>query len=524
MKAFKLSNVFTVVVFILTNAVFFEAQATCSGNQTKEACVANKISAARSGLCNIRNFSGTDTYGQQRNCIESQRDIAQEECGECTSQSDLDSARSRCDGLYTGYNDATKKTRQECAKSGVASINACIEATNRCTGMYAGISNSNDTSNPFAGLINLMTPTVSTGTSTDCTLEEDADKKQQKADKIQQMRDEQQDSVTAQAELDGQIADKQKEVSEEIRKNKDEIQQSMRDLDKEDREKFAAIQKAMLESKKKKFKNLISINKTNTEIANLEFAQQQTNIEFSESKIARKCYDKVMEIKNKLVPQAAPAVPGQPPAPPAKSFTLKEAQRIKQQLRDEESDCLKTERLSRTAQLKGKIDRRQELTDSISQANQDIADDDAAIKLDQDDYDKFKASMAAEKQSKLDSQTQMEANLNASLTAFQALVAKKKAALDAKIANREKAIQELIAAKAEQKQRYSEVAASLGDRSDSLSNFKSVCCPTSGSRRSSTGGSSNINYTDPNCEQFTGSSGPSLTDPYDAGGGVGGQN
>ena len=321
--------------------------------------------------------------------------------------------------------------------------------------------------------------------SSECTIDEEADKKQQTADRIQSLRDEQQDAVTKQAEFDGEIADKQKEINEEIRKSKDEIQQSARDLDKEDREKFTSIQKALLESKKKKFKNLIAINKTNTEIANLEFAQQQVNIEFSESKVARKCYDKVLEIKNKLVPQAAPPVPGQPPAPnPARNFTLKEAQRIKQILRSEEDDCLKTERLSRAAQLKGKLDRRQELTDQISQANQDIADDDAAIKLDQDEYDKFKASLSDEKKSKLDSQTQMETNLNNSLAQFQALVDKKKASQQARITSREELIQKLLTEKTAQKQRYAEVSASLFGRQESLQTFLDNCCGSNISRTS----------------------------------------
>lgn len=542
MKAFKLSNVFTVVGFVLATVSAFEAKAVaCGGGNyaSKEACISSKTSNSRSSCTTEANNSRTQNpTGPSftellNNCIAGRREEAESSCGACPSQSDNSAAQSRCESLLSSYNDTSRKTREECARSGVASINACIEAANRCTGSFAGISNSTDSNNPLAAAMNLLSISNTIGStpasSSDCTLEEDADKKQQKADRIQSLRDEQQDSVTAQAELDGEIADKQKEVNEEIRKNKDEIQQSMRDLDKEDREKFADIQKKLLESKKKKFKNMISINKTNTEIANLEFAQQQINIEFGESKIARKCFEKVMEIKNKLVPQAAPPVPGQPAVPPARNFSLKEAQRIKQQLRDEESDCLRTERLSRSAQLKGKIDRRQELTDTISQANQDIADEDAAIKLDQEDYDKFKASLSTEKQQKLESQTQMEANLNASLTAFEALVAKKKAALDAKIASREALIQQLLLAKTEQRQRYSEVSASLGDREESLGNFRSTCCndPNSRSRstsRSGTGSSTTTSYYDAaNCTRLQSNSGPSILDPFGLGTGGNGQ-
>lgn len=502
MSSFKVSKFFTVVSLVVMGFIQLTAEA-----KTYAQCVAD---------CNSR----IPTTGNTQDAAYSNAVRRADECkaDECAP---IRETQTECKGLLSSYQEKNQKTAEECAKSEQASVPACIAAANAC-GQAPGISSSagGDSGNAISNIIGLLSSANSVQSSDPdseaCTIADEESRQDEITNRIQTLRDEQQDSVTKQADLDGEISDKEKEIKEEIRKEKDNIQQSLRDLKKEEREKFSSIQKGKLEAKKKKFRNLSAINKKNTEIANLEFAQQQINIEFSESKVARKCFAKTMALKDVLTGQA-PAAGAAPGAakPPTRRISLKESSQIKKQLREEEDDCLKTERLSRSAQLKGKLDRREELSGEVDDLLRENTDEDAAIKLDEDEFEKFKLSVADEEKSKLDSQVQLESNLNTSLAQFKTLVDRKKASLDVKVNSRNETIEKLLLAKQSRKKRYSEVSASLFTRAESLDSYLGTCCqPTI----SSTG--RRVQPTDPNCRRLRSDSRSNQLDPVSTGTGV----
>ena len=301
-------------------------------------------------------------------------------------------------------------------------------------------------------------------------------RKERIEDQISRLQEQNQDSVTKQAELDDDFSKRQEETEEKIREAEEDVEKKKIERQTKIQEENTRIQKAVLTSQKKQFDNLQNINKKNVEIANMQFATQQINIQSSDLRMNQACSKKVEDLQASLMlEKPLPGAPANTP-PKKRKLTAKDAQKIKQTLKQEETTCLQLAALERTAQLKGLFDKRTLLqadVDTLTRANEDEA---KSIEIEKKAFEELKVTMDKEEQTDAENKFKKLNTLSASLARFKETIDKKKKSQVDRIALREQQIQRLILSKNDVVVKELNVDSKLRNAGRTRTSFTSRCC------------------------------------------------
>lgn len=519
MSSLKIVNLFTYVVLLLSAVSFWPELAhsaiTCTapaglsvGGITRTTNCGNRFNG------NPNSISLCDQYVQ---CLVEKKEEEDRERGLRDAQD------GECDSLYDRSLDQMQDAERECGRANWGSFSACQSRAASCGASLALDQGANEDS-MTQGVQNLMGAWMMTqgmqngGTQNSmCTIVDQKatqDKRDRIEEQIARLQEQNQDSVTKQADLDDDFSKRQEETEEKIREAEEDVEKKKIERQTKIQEENTRIQKAILTSQKKQFDNLQNINKKNIEIANLQFAQQQINIESSDLRMNKTCRDKVMALQKVLTTEPAPAMGGNARTgiTVAKKMTIKEAQKIKQDLKLEETTCLQVESLKRTAQLKGLFDKRAGLqaeVDTLTRGNEDEA---KSIEIEKKSFEELKVTMEAEEKTDAENKFKKLNTLSASLARFKETIDKKKKSQVDRIALREQQIQRLILSKNEVVVKELDVNSKLQNAGRTRQSFRDRCC--SGMRgarytRSASSSSSRTtssSYTHPSCDTASSSS------------------
>jgi chromosome segregation ATPase len=193
-----------------------------------------------------------------------------------------------------------------------------------------------------------------------------------------------------------------------------------------------------------------------------------------------------------------------------KKMNIKEAQKIKQDLKLEETTCLQVESLKRTAQLKGLFDKRAGLqaeVDTLTRGNEDEA---KSIEIEKKSFEDLKITMEAEEKADAENKFKKLNTVSASLARFKETIDKKKKSLVDRIALREQQIQRLVLSKNEVVVKELDVNSKLQNAGRTRQSFRDRCCSgMRGSRYTRTSSSTRTtssSYTHPSCATESSSS------------------
>jgi hypothetical protein len=502
MNSLKLVNLFTYVILLFSAVSFWP-------NQAEANCGANPLGVTKYTDC-VSEYREADP--NRAVCSRYKTCLTRLEEETNRRDNDMRAQDSECDGLYDRSLNEMQEAERECGRAGWGGFSACQSRANSC-GAALSLDQGGSEDSMTQGIQNLMgmwmmTQGMQNGNMQNgmCTIV-DQNATQQKRERIDEqiarLQEQNQDSVTKQAELDDEFSKRQEETEEKIREAEEDVEKKKIERQTKIQEENARIQKAILTSQKKQFDNLQNINKKNIEIANLQFAQQQINIESSDLRMSKTCRDKVLLLQKTLTTEAPP--PGSPANTPTKQkkMTIKEAQKIKQDLKLEETTCLQVESLKRTAQLKGLFDKRAGLqaeVDTLTRSNEDEA---KSIEIEKKSFEDLKATMEKEEQTDAENKFKKLNTLSASLARFKETIDKKKKSQVDRIALREQQIQRLILSKNEVVVKELDVNSKLQNAGRTRQSFRDRCCSgMRGSRYTRTASSTRTtssSYIHPSC-------------------------
>ena len=485
----KALNCLTVVMVMLTGVDVFAASYT-----SKEQCTA-QIQADETKVCRddrdlklksaTSEAERTSIYRAYDDCRSDIQSKIANTCGDLDSKADL---TTECKSLYQAYRTQEKETGAQCSKYGQGTIQQCTSTAQMCNQyMDIGGNDPDQVVNAMMGLTSSIgAMMVGGGAGSGCMIEDDSSlqsKRDQYDREIERLKEQNADAVTQKTDLDEKLEQKKDEVTQKIQDLDDEVNKKKIERQSKLQEQANQIQKDELKSQTKKFENLAKINKLNTEIANLQFAQQQVAIEFADSRITEGCTTKVEKMKGQLTgelpPEGAPS--GAKPVP--KKFSVGEMSKLKKKLQDELDTCMKSETLKRSAQLKGIIDKRMDLQAQIDTYNRAIEDEDKAVNLAKQQLEQLRAQMTTEEQNDLDSKLKKQNSLAQSVAAYGENVAKKKIALDQKVAARLEQIKKIEAKKNNLKEKYANVNSTLMARRSAQNDYITKCCGRSATKK-----------------------------------------
>ena len=485
MKAITLVKSFTVVLIFLAGVV---AQAVNAPERTKEQCRLDVTTRERNNPANESNCKAPEvtdtpagkeqkypTPGAVADCIQRKlKEAIDDECSDLLSQKEINGT---CDSKFDAYQSKLETTNEECGKANGGNLVSCTAAANAC-GLAAS---SVDDGAGLSGLLGQLMGGGSGGGSSGgtCTLQDDTleDRKSAIDDQIQRLEDDKVDSVTKQAELDDDLNKKKTEVNEKVSDLEAEFRKADTEKKTQSQQEAADLQKKILASNKTIRDNLAKVADKNVEIANLSFGIQQIMIESSNLAVNKTCTDKYNAGFN-----AAYAIVTGPDGKKTKpKYTMKENSKIKADLRLIQSQCLQAEGLKRDAQLKGIADKRRLLLVEVDTYMKSNEDEQKSIGLDRKALDDKEKLLAEDQKKALDEKNKKLDDLSKSVADFADVVARKKKALDAKIANRDKQIATLVTKKANLKPKFSGVASSIQNSRSSAKAYLRACCKGSGS-------------------------------------------
>ena len=488
MNSLKVVNLFTYVVLFFSAVSFWpeiSSAQSSRGTENREDCTARKVRELSAGC------SSRPTDDAKLKCRELARSNAEEECSIYRSRSEEQARNGECNSLYERVLSEAEEAEAECGKAGWGSLSACRTRAATC-GNSMSLDPASD-ENMTQGINNLMsawmtTQGVQSGASgaNPCTIVDQKatqQKRERIEDQISRLQEQNQDSVTKQADLDDEFSKRQEETEDKIREAEEDVEKKKIERQTKMQEENTRIQKAVLASQKKQFDNLNNINKKNIEIANLQFAQQQINIEMSDLRMNKTCRDKVQALSQALLWEDSTAARGSG-APTGnkrlKKMTIKEAQKMKQDLKLEETTCLQVESLKRTAQLKGLFDKRAGLqaeVDTLTRANEDEA---KAIEIEKKSFEELKLTMDKEEKTDAENKFKKLNTLSASLARFKDTIDKKKKSQQDRIALREQQIQRLVLSKNEVVVKELDVNSKIKNATRQRDSFADRCCSTVG--------------------------------------------
>ena len=491
MKTNLLVKLLTLVSFLMLGVGAFAA----NEDETKDACkvrVIKEKSSEATQTCAARQNTANDAAGkpvdsplspaQKDACKKTELDISiSAECGDKESQKDKNVT---CKQSLKDYDDAMKKTDEECNRLNVKDIQECRDKAKSCAkGLDSFGSDDPDSESAaqsIGKLINIygqMQGATSGNTNlSGCAIENDdkaAEKEERIDDKITKIREDIQDLKEKATSADKEFADKKQDIEKDmldVEKDADKAKFEKLNKTQED---AARLQKAILISEKKRRDNLVTIQDIQIDIANFSFAHQQLNLSLSDEIISKKCRDNSIATMNAKVKGVADPKTGKVIKP---KFTQTESLQFTKDLRLEETNCLQGAALQRQAKTKELIDNKRKLSVKVDQLTTSNADEEKAINAEIKQIEAMKAIATAEDSKALDTKLKKLNSLNSAVKDMEKHVADKKAAYAEKSKAKEDLISKLVLDRQNVKAKFSKVSTIVSTSGRAASVYLNQCC------------------------------------------------
>lgn len=473
MKSISLVKFFTVVSFLV---VGIQVQLHAKSSMTQEAC---KLTCAKRAKSACVNESGDNYSG----CVSKQQDTCEsaESCDNLESKEDSKDKKNSCKQLQKEYDEAMKKTNEECGYMDVSNSEECREKADNCKRSLDSFGSSEFDSDAAAGAMGNILGILGAftggrgGEGSECLIENDekaADKEENTDEKITRLREEIADLKEKAGEADKDYADKKQDVEEQILEIEVEANKAKFEKQTENQKAAGERQKDIMASEKKRKDNIIRMANLQVEIANLVFAQQKLALELSSDIVVDACAEKkaaVIALKYKGIPDSNGRI-----AKP--NFSLKESKKIIERAKNAEIQCLKEAALKRQAGAKGIIDNKRKLQveiDSLAAAN---ADEAKAIENQLKQMEALKAISEKEEAEAIEAKHKKLNSLNNSITDMEKYVADKKKSYAEKEKAKNDQISKLMLDRQKVKPRFARVSAIAQTSGLAAASYMEECC------------------------------------------------
>lgn len=499
MKAISLFKLLTVVSFFVAGVQVHAA----NEGETRDACkirVANAKKAEVEQTCKDRTTTTTDdkgnkkdiplTAGEFASCKKTESDILiNAECGELETQKDK---KSECKQALKEYDEAIKKTNEECNNLNVKDTQECRDKAGQCSKDLNSFQSSGEeddsetTSGAFTKLIGLYgqmqgaSAAASGNGAGGCLIENDekaAEKEERIDDKITRLREEIQDLKEKATEADKEFNDKKNEVENEMQEAQKAADKAKFEKQTKNQEEAGRMQKAIMASEKKRKDNLVKIADLQVELANFSFAHQKLNLALSDAKIAKDCREKATAMLTAKLKGTVDPKTGKEINKPR--FTLQQSAQFKKDLKLEESNCLQEKILQKQETAKALMDSKRKMNVQITTLTESNADEAKAIENEIKQMEALKTIAAEEEKKDIENNLKRLNTLNQSVVDMEKHIADKKKSFDEKSKAKEDQINKLILDRQNVKSRFAKVSSVVSTSSNAASNFVNQCCKSS---------------------------------------------
>lgn len=407
------------------------------------------------------------------------------ECDDKESQKDKNAA---CKTALEKYDNAMKETDAECERLGGGTSAECRRKARECSAGLNGGIDSEDGDSAVASLTNLINvygkmqnggaPNVAEGCVTD---DVDAAKREEERidDKITRLREETQDIKEKAVAVDKELAEKKQDVEKEMLDvEKDAEKDKFQKLTK-NQEDAGRMQKAIMNSEKKRRDNILRIADKNVEIANFTFAHQKLNLALSDSRITKECRDKSVAAMNLKLKGTIDPKSGKEIRP---KFTARESLQFKKDLKSEESNCIQERALQRVETTKALVDQKRKVKVEIDTLTASNVDEEKAIASEIKQMEALKTIAADEEAKAIEAKTKKLNSLNKSVTDMEKYVTDKKKNYDEKTKAKNDLIDKLQLDRQNVKPKFKKVISTVETSGRSASAYLNQCCNFSDSK------------------------------------------
>lgn len=388
----------------------------------------------------------------------------------------------KCDAALSKYDTAMKDTDSECERLGGGSSIECRRKAKECAAGLSGGLDSSDGDSAVQSITNLinvygkMQNGGATNVAEGCVTDDvDAAKREEERidDKITRLREETQDIKEKAVATDKELAEKKQDVEKEMLDvEKDAEKEKFQKLTK-NQEDAGRMQKAIMNSEKKRRDNILRIADLNVEIANFTFAHQKLNLALSDSRITKECRDKSVAAMNLKVKGTIDPKSGKEIRP---KFTQRESMQFKKDLRQEESNCIQERALQRLETTKALVDQKRKVKVQIDSLSASNVDEEKAIATEIKQMDALKAIAADEEAKAIEAKTKKLNSLNKTVTDMEKYVADKKKSYDEKTKAKNDLIDKLQLDRQNVKPKFKKVISTVESSGRAASTYLNMCC------------------------------------------------
>lgn len=425
-------------------------------------------------------FKGDDakikTCASSLNCLQTKKEEDEK------AAADKDKADVKCDAALAKYDTAMKDTDAECERLGGTSSAECRRKAKECAASVSGGYESPDGEsavNSITKLINVYgkmqngeTATAAEGCVTD---DVDAAKREEERidDKITRLREETQDIKEKAVAADKELAEKKQDVEKEMLDvEKDAEKEKFQKLTK-NQEDAGRMQKAIMNSEKKRRDNILRIADKNVEIANFTFAHQKLNLALSDSRITKECRDKSIAAMNLKLKGTIDPKSGKEIKP---KFSQRESMQFKKDLKQEESNCIQERALQRLETTKALVDQKRKVKVEIDSLTASNVDEEKAIATEIKQMEALKAIATEEEAKAIEAKTKKLNSLNKTVTDMEKYVTDKKKSYDEKTKAKNDLIDKLVLDRQNVKPKFKKVLSTVETSGRAASTYLNMCC------------------------------------------------
>ena len=433
-------------------------------------------------------FKGNDekikTCAATLNCLQAKKeDEDRAKQDKKDEAADKEKSVVKCETALSKYDTSMKDTSAECERLNVKNSLDCRKKAKECSsGLSGGIEN-DDPESSTQSLVNLINVygKMQNGGGKDPALDScvtddvDAAKREDERidDKITRLREEAEDIKEKAIAVDKELAEKKQDVEKEMLDVEKDAEKAKFDKQTKNQEDAGRMQKAIMNSEKKRRDNILKIADLNVDIANFTFAHQKLNLALSDDRITKECRDKSIAAMNLKMKGSYDPKSGKEAKP---KFTQKESMQFKKDLKQEESSCLQEKALQRVETTKALVDAKRKVkiqADTLSASN---VDEEKAIASEIKQMEAMKAISADEEKKAIEGKVKKLNALNKSVTDMDKYVTDKKKSYDEKSKAKNDLIAKLQLDRQNVKPKFKKVSSAVDASGRAAAVYLNMCC------------------------------------------------
>lgn len=470
MKSISLFKLLTLVCFLIVGFQF-EAKA-----ETQEEC---KLACNRKAKTSCASETGDKYSG----CVAKAQDTceATSACESKDSKSDLRDMEVKCRDMLNKYDEAAKKTKEECARMGEDNAAKCVAKSKSCAnGLNAfaepGSDGEDSIGNALVNLIGVYSQmqgaTGANGQSVaGCVIENndsERDREERMDEKITQLR---QDISKLRnedpAEEDQKLNEKRQEVEEKMLDARKEVEKAQTDAKTKNQEDAGRLAEKILKTNAEKRNRLNNIASLNDRVADKALEVQQTVLMMADALVQKQCKDSTREYRDKKLADKAKT---------GKKFSKAEDSAFSAELQELEGTCLKAQAMEKQKKINAINNEKRAIQREIANLQAKNSDDATSMANDQKQIEALKTIASEQEKKDLENLTTKLTNLNKSVTDMETTVAARKKAFEEKAKAKEDQINKILQDRQNVKSKFAKVYSTASSNSSSASTFVGQCC------------------------------------------------